>query len=246
MVNMHEKFQAGAPGEESGLSDRPRGRTLERMETRPAPSRTRARALVAAALIVPLVTACPASHQDDDAPADFMANLARHCGDAFPGRLTLEPPGDDMLTGDEELLVHFRDCAPHEVRIPFHVEVDEGQRWDRSRTWYVIRHGDRLELRHDHRREDGSESARTWYGGFSAGEGTAHRQDFLSPERSHAAGVPVGWRIEIIPGVRYAYGTTYDGDYDWRIDFDLAQPIDRTPPLPWGHDRDPSRVPGTP
>jgi hypothetical protein len=248
MVNMHEKFQPGAPPGGRGLSDPPRRRTLEHMDPHAVPSRTRASAAVAVALSIPLVAACTAGHpdQDDHAHARFMANLARHCGDAFPGRLALEPPGDDMLTGNEQLLVHFRDCGPQEVRIPFHVEVEDGRSWDRSRTWYVIRHSDRLELRHDHRREDGSESARTWYGGFSAGEGTPHRQDFLSLERSDAAGVPVGWRIEVVPGVRYSYGTTYDGDYDWRVDFDLTHPLDATPPLPWGHDRDPTRAPGPP
>lgn len=210
------------------------------------PSRTRARVIATTILIMPLAIACDRGGPDTLAHTEFMANLARHCGEAFPGTLTLEPPGDDMLTGDEQLLVHFRDCEPHEVRIPFHVEVQDGQQWDRSRTWYVIRHDDRLELRHDHRRDDGSESARTWYGGFTAGDGSANRQDFLSPERSEAAGVTVGWRIEIEPGVRYAYGTTYDGDYDWRVDFDLSQPLHGPAPLPWGHDRDPSREPGPP
>jgi hypothetical protein len=182
----------------------------------------------------------------DDARAAFLANLAAHCGEAFPGRLELEPPGDDMLTGTERLIVHFRDCALDEVRIPFHVEIEAEDRWDRSRTWVVTRHADRLELRHDHRRPDGSESARTWYGGFTADRGTAHRQDFRSPERSAAAGVTVGWRIEIEPGRRYAYGTTYDGEYDWRVEFDLGAPLDEPPPLPWGHDREPTRRPGPP
>jgi len=178
--------------------------------------------------------------------AEFMTNLVHHCGEAFPGRLALEPDDDTMLTGTEELLVHFRDCDDDEVRIPFHVEVEDEDRWDRSRTWYLIRHDDRLELRHDHREPDGSESTRTWYGGFTATEGTATRQDFVSPERTEAAGVPVGWRIEIEPENRYAYGTTLDGEYDWQVTFDLSEPVDGPPPMPWGHDREPSREPGPP
>jgi hypothetical protein len=182
----------------------------------------------------------------DDIHAAFMANLGEQCGQAFEGRLILEPPGDDMLTGTERLMVHFRDCGSDEVRIPFHVEIEGEDRWDRSRTWYVIRHEDGLELRHDHRRADGSESTRSWYGGYSVGTGTATRQDFASSERTEAAGVPVGWRIEMEPGVRYTYGTTYDGEYDWQIEFDLSRPLDGPAPLPWGHDRDPSREPGPP
>jgi hypothetical protein len=225
---------------------------MDTMRTSPGAGRgehggTRPRGASAAALT--LVAAVVLACQGDDGAAiraELMANLGYHCGEAFPGWLTLEPPGDEMLTGHEQLAIQFRDCSRHEVRIPFHVEIEDQQRWDRSRTWFIIRHPDRLELRHDHRHEDGSEATRTWYGGFSAGAGTPHRHDFLSPERSQAAGVPVGWRIEIVPGHRFAYGTTYDGEFDWRVEFDLAQALDPPPPLPWGYDREPSRVPGPP
>jgi hypothetical protein len=206
--------------------------------------------LIIASIVALALSACTADGAGEDAPdgphAAFMANLAHHCGESFPGRLVREPPGDDMLTGTERLMVHFRACRPDEVRIPFHVEIEDEERWDRSRTWFVILHDDGLELRHDHRRPDGSESTRTWYGGFSVGAGTATRQDFESPERTRAAGVPVGWRIEIEPDVRYVYGTTYNGEYDWQIEFDLSRALDGPPPLPWGHDAEPSREPGPP
>ena len=215
-----------------------------------------ARSVVPALLAAAVMAACgeadgvsdyaSARNGAADPQAEFMANLGHHCGEAFPGRLALEPEDDTMLTGTEELLVHFRDCDDDEVRIPFHVEVEDEGRWDRSRTWYLIRHEDRLELRHDHRNPDGSESTRTWYGGFTATEGTAIRQNFVSPERTEAAGVPVGWRIEIEPENRYAYGTTLDGEYDWQVTFDLSEPIDGPAPMPWGHDREPSREPGPP
>jgi hypothetical protein len=58
--------------------------------------------------------------------------------------------------------------------------------------------------------------------------------------------VPVGWRIEIEPGRRYAYGTTHDGDYDWRVEFDLGRSVPHPAPLPWGADREPTRSPGPP
>lgn len=181
------------------------------------------------------------------APEDiFLENLAFHCGSAFPGGLELTPEGDAMLTGTEELLVHFRDCEPGEVRIPFHVEVEATGSWDRSRTWYVMRRDEGLELRHDHREPDGTESTRTWYGGFSMAGGTATRQDFASPERTRAAGVPVGWRIEIEPGRSYRYGTTYDGEYDWMIEFDLSSPVRGEIPGAWGAETPPSRNPGPP
>jgi hypothetical protein len=181
-----------------------------------------------------------------DSHAAFLGNLAAHCGNAFEGRLELTPDGDAMLTGTETLLVHFRDCVEGEVRLPFHIEVEETGAWNRSRTWYVMRVAEGLELRHDHREPDGSESRRTWYGGVTLGTGTATRQDFHSPERTAAAGVPVGWRIEIEPGAWYRYGTTFDGEFDWMIAFDLRRPIAGDIPDAWGHDRAPSRIPGPP
>jgi hypothetical protein len=199
---------------------------------------------------VPSDTPAAAASAEDDPQAAFLLNLSAHCGQAFPGRLVFEPEGDPMLTGTEELLVHFRDCDPEgpdaEVRIPFHVEVEATGDWDRSRTWYVMAVPQGLELRHDHREPDGSESTRTWYGGFSVGEGTATRQDFASPQRSERAGVPVGWRIEIEPGAHYRYGTTWDGEFDWLIEFDLSAPVEGPIPHAWGHETPPTRNPGPP
>jgi hypothetical protein len=141
-----------------------------------------------------------------------------------------------MLTGTEELVVHFRECDGDTLRIPFHIEVEATGSWDRSRTWILTRApGDRLELRHDHRESDGTPSERTMYGGFSETPGTANRQDFVSVERTEESGYPRGWRIEIVPGERYTYGTTRRGEWSWRVDFDLTRPID-PPPAPWGHE----------
>jgi hypothetical protein len=204
------------------------------------------RGVVHVALLLAFVAGCSGEASSTQAQADFLRNLAVHCGQAFPGRLVLTPAGDDMLTGTEALLVHFRDCAAGEVRIPFHIEVEATGEWNRSRTWYVMAVGEGLELRHDHREPDGSESTRTWYGGTTHSAGTATRQDFASPERTAAAGVPVGWRIEIEPGTAYRYGTTYAGDYDWMIEFDLSSPITGPIPSAWGAAAPPSRIPGPP
>jgi predicted small lipoprotein YifL len=182
-------------------------------------------------------TAASASTDAEASPAElFLANLASQCGSAFSGGLTLEPPGDDMLTGTEELIVHFRDCGADTLRIPFHIEIEDAGTWDRSRTWMLMRApGGGLELRHDHREPDGSHSATTMYGGFTETPGTAERQDFVSVQRTEESGYARGWRIEIVPGERYTYGTTRQGEWSWRIDFDLTQAVP-PPPAPWGHD----------
>jgi hypothetical protein len=104
-----------------------------------------------------------------------------------------------------------------------------------------IRHADRLELRHDHRHEDGSEASNTWYGAATPDFGTAHRQDFVS-ERN---GVRSGWRVEIMPGEHFTYGTTRNGEWRHHLEFDLTMPV-AAPPMPWGHETRPSqrRTPG--
>jgi hypothetical protein len=180
-------------------------------------------------------------------PADlFHGHLAELCGRAFAGGLTLEPPGDDMLTGTEELIVHFRTCGADTLRIPFHIEIEETGAWDRSRTWMIMRSGaGALELRHDHREPDGTPSATTMYGGVSDPPGTANRQEFPAVERTGESGVPRGWRIEIVPGERYTYGTTRRGEWSWRVDFDLTREVP-PPPAPWGHGEAGPDAPGTP
>ena len=173
----------------------------------------------------------------EESPSDhYFAALAEHCGNAYPGGLTLEPEGDDMLTGTELLVVHFRECGENQLKLPFHIELEQEESWDRSRTWIFTRHEDGLELRHDHRLPDGSEDDVTMYGGFSVDRGTDARHEFKSAERTEETGIFRGWRIEIVPHERYTYGTIRGDEWSWRVDFDLSQPMDSLPPAPWGHE----------
>lgn len=167
---------------------------------------------------------------------EFYSALAEHCGNAYPGGLTLEPEGDEMLTGTELLIVHFRECDDNQIKAPFHIELEEEEDWNRSRTWVFTKHDDGLELRHDHRNPDGTDDEVTMYGGFTVGEGTVIRQDFQSIERTEESGIFRGWRIEIVPNERYTYGTIRGEEWSWRIDFDLSEPLQELPPAPWGHE----------
>jgi hypothetical protein len=171
---------------------------------------------------------------EETAQDQFFTNLATHCGNAYGGGLTLAPPGDTMLEGGELLVVHFRECGDNELRLPFHIRNMDGT-WNRSRTWILTRHDGRIELRHDHRKPDGSEDDVTMYGGFTADGGTPNLQLFQSVPRTEETGIFRGWRLEIEPEVRYTYGTVRGDEWSWRIDFDLSSPIE-TPPAPWGHD----------
>jgi hypothetical protein len=183
-----------------------------------------------------LLSACGSSEEQQKPFEQFYNALAQHCGNAYPGGLTLEPPGDEMLTGTELLIVHFRECDDEQLKLPFHIELEEEEDWDRSRTWIFTKHEDGLEIRHDHRKPDGSDDEVTMYGGFTVGEGTAVRQEFQSVERTEETGIFRGWRIEIVPGERYTYGTIRGEEWSWRVDFDLTEPLEELPPAPWGHE----------
>jgi hypothetical protein len=188
-------------------------------------------ALAAGALLLGACAAHAPHAGPAAAPQDaFWSNLQALCERAAEGRLLQAP--DAQISPDARLVVHFRECGDEELRFPLHVDDN------RSRTWVFIRHADHLELRHDHRQEDGTEEANTWYGATTRDEGTAHRQEFVSDRD----GIPVGWRVEIEPGRRFTYGTIRGGEWRHHLEFDLTRPAE-IPPPPWGHETRPSQRP---
>ncbi|MEX2528184.1 MAG: hypothetical protein WEA09_11150 [Gemmatimonadota bacterium] len=178
------------------------------------------------------LTACGGADSDADGASSaipthdaFMANLSAQCGSAFAGAAVQVPEGDQLFTDNPPLAAHFWECSPDQVKIPFHVGEN------RSRTWILTRSSEGIDLRHDHRHEDGTPEANTMYGAHTMGQGTATRQDFLIlGEDGSTQG---GWAIEIVPGESYIYGTVRGGEWRYRLDFDLSSQVP-VPPLPWG------------
>lgn len=97
------------------------------------------------------------------------------------------------------------------------------------------KHNNRLELRRDHRKPDGSEDENNWYGGFTEETGTENIQEFIYYGREDPEGKRLGWRIQIFPNERYICGTIRGDEYTWRVDFDLIERV-FAPPAPWGHE----------
>ncbi len=159
--------------------------------------------------------------------------LQAHCGQAFAGVVVSVPEGDTQLAGVEEIVVHFDSCTDTFIRVPFHLKKDDGI-WNRSRTWIFIRNEHGIELRHDHRTENGGEDTTTWYGGFAHKDVTSNQVEFVPEQRVMVDGPNGGWRVIMEPGVRYVYGTIRAGEFRHRLDFDLSKLID-TPELPWGY-----------
>ena len=200
-------------------------------------------ATLSAAILGTALAACDGgghgAHQAGpvDLPADrFMARLARHCGEAYAGRIAVnEPPAEDDPFAGKELVMHVRECSDDEIRIPFHVGED------RSRTWIISRTYDGIRLKHDHRHEDGSEDPVTMYGGETATDGTESRQEFpadkqsirLFQDRGLSASLNNVWAMEIEPGERFVYELARPGtERLFRVEFDLSTAVPEPPP-PW-------------
>lgn len=170
-------------------------------------------------------------------PADaFLAAIARHCGQAFAGRVLADQPAtaDNAFAG-KDLVMHVRDCGADQVRIPFHVGDD------RSRTWVLTRTATGLRLKHDHRHADGSADAVTMYGGDTADAGTANRQAFpvdaesvaMFRREGLAASATNTWAMEVEPGKRFLYELSRPGGRLFQVEFDLSRPVPVPPPA-WG------------
>lgn len=181
-----------------------------------------------------MLAACATASAAPTAPQDaFMSNLRALCGQSYEGRVVTTDAADASFAS-ERLVMHVRDCGAEEVRIPFNVGED------RSRTWVVTRTESGLRLKHDHRHQDGSEDVLTQYGGDTAGEGSAERQDFPADEHSRqlftANNIPQSvtnvWAVEVHPGRIFAYELRRPNRH-FRVEFDLTRPVD-TPPPSWG------------
>lgn len=165
----------------------------------------------------------------------FMDRLAEHCGEAFRGEVVRNVPQMDEDPFDGKVLVmHIRECSDDRIRIPFHVGDDH------SRTWVLTRTDYGLQLKHDHRHEDGSPDTVTMYGGDSRA-GTAERQEFPIDEETielfRANELPDSvtnvWAMEIVPGERFMYELSRPGGRLFQVEFDLSESVDEPPP-PWG------------
>lgn len=187
----------------------------------------------------------PAAAGAEDATAEATAlapaqeawwqSLRSLCGEAYAGALAHGDPTDDAFAG-RPMTMHVRRCEEARIEVPFHVGED------RSRTWVLSRTASGLELKHDHRHEDGSEDVLTWYGGHTDAPGTEVAQHFPADEHSKELfteqGIPQSatnvWSMEIVPGERFSYVLRRPGRH-FQVDFDLSEPVE-APPAPWGHE----------
>ena len=106
----------------------------------------------------------------------FWEQLQGLCGQAFEGTLVL--PEEDEQFGGKKLVMHVRSCNDTVIKIPFFVGDDK------SRTWILTYKDDRIELKHDHRHEDGSDDEITMYGGITTNSGQVTVQVFSADQHT--------------------------------------------------------------
>ena len=153
---------------------------------------------------------------------ELFEELRKLCGKSFAGVTDFTATADDPFRG-ARLVMSVDSCEENEIRIAFAVGED------RSRTWILTRHGDRLLFKHDHRKADGTPDEITMYGGWAAGDGTSTRVRFPADEQT-AKLIPAAatnvWTLEVDPATRrFVYFLERDGKPRYRAVFDLSKPI---------------------
>jgi quinoprotein glucose dehydrogenase len=183
----------------------------------------------------PAATAAARTSPSADPQAAWWNALRDLCGEAFAGALANHDEADRDLVG-QPMVMHVRRCTDTRIEVPFHIGEN------RSRTWVLERSDQGIHLAHDHRHEDGSPDAVTFYGGRTTDRGTAALQQFPADDYSKqlfvAQGIPQSatnvWSMELVPGERFSYVLRRSNRH-FRVDFDLRETV-APPPPPWGHD----------
>lgn len=159
---------------------------------------------------------------------EFWNTLQTLCGKSFEGQLEL--PENDEDFGGKQLVMHVRFCEDNIIKIPFFVGEDK------SRTWVLTFEDDRIQLKHDHRHEDGSEDDVNMYGGKTTNSGQATIQSFPADQHTKtiipAASTNIWWIT--LDDNQFTYNLRRLGtERVFRVSFDLTKTIE-TPEAPWG------------
>lgn len=185
------------------------------------------------AAVVPSVPAALTQSEKLPSASALLLALTPYCGQAFAGKLITDAPEDGAMA-DQTLIVHVADCRTGEVRMPFHVGED------RSRTWVLRELPQGLQLKHDHRHQDGSSDPLTMYGGVSSDPATALTVHFPADDYSKLMFQALGrtaapanvWSFTLEPGQQLIYRLSRPGR-EFAVAFDLTRPVP-LPPSAWG------------
>ncbi len=160
---------------------------------------------------------------------DFKKQIERHCGKSYEGSITEGGKEGDGFTG-ERLVMQVLSCEENQIKIPFYVGNDK------SRTWILTFKDNRIQLKHDHRHEDGTDDEITMYGGTSPNSGHSGIQFFPADQetcdRIDYACNNVWWMT--IDETSFTYNLKRIGsDRLFTVKFDLTKPVEFNE-KPWG------------
>lgn len=159
----------------------------------------------------------------------FWQKLKEHCGKTYEGTVTSGATTNDGFSG-KRLVMHVLSCEENQLLIPFNVGEN------RSRTWILTKANDRIELKHEHRHEDGKSDAVTMYGGTTTNSGlpgiAVFPADQMTATTIPAAATNVWWIT--INNTTFTYNLRRIGsDRLFTVTFDITKPVEK--PLPsWG------------
>lgn len=168
------------------------------------------------------------SSLDASAAQQFWNALQALQGKSFEGQLLNAPANDDFA--GKQLVMHVLHSDDETILIPFNVGDN------RSRTWIFKFKDGRIELKHDHRHEDGTHDEVTMYGGTSTNDGKSHMQVFPADQQTLEmlpdAFSNVWWVT--VDNTTYTYNLRRIGtERVFTVVFDLTNEIE-TPERSWG------------
>ncbi|WP_140938625.1 hypothetical protein [Sphingobacterium lumbrici] len=166
--------------------------------------------------------------QDKPNSKVFLEKFKSLEGKYFEGKIIAGGKEGDGFTG-QKLIMKVMQYEEREVKIPFFVGENK------SRTWIFSYSNQVLTLKHDHRHEDGSPDAITFYGGTATNEGASDIQMFPADQETcqliDYACQNVWWIT--IDETTYTYNLRRIGsDRVFTVSFDLTNPIESTM-MPW-------------
>ncbi|MFA5556096.1 MAG: hypothetical protein WCY06_01130 [Flavobacteriaceae bacterium] len=176
--------------------------------------------------IVPIFISC--QNNQKSKTDEFWEQLQIHCGKSYEGTLTY--PLEDPDFGGKKLVMHVRKCSDNQIKIPFFVGEDK------SRTWIFTKKDGKIELKHDHRHQDGTPEDITMYGGLATNTGQATIQVFPADQQTTemlpAASTNVWWVT--LDHSSFTYNLRRVGsDRLFTVTFDLSKTT-ANPEAPWG------------
>ncbi|EKE70595.1 hypothetical protein [Gallaecimonas xiamenensis] len=122
-------------------------------------------------LLIPLLLLASASAVAAPKQKTFFDSISALCGQTLKGKVVTNIPADPAWD-DQPLTLTISHCEKRELTMPLMV----GQ--DSSRTLYLRRANDSLQLEHRHRLADGREDPLSRYGGRTREPGSVSLQRF--------------------------------------------------------------------